>query len=226
MLTGGADDDWFLAAVDDVFTDLALNEVVDRLNAPVTLFQSSQTGAQLTTDPAINFFETGTVNGTSLTFNTGLAGSDKFLFEWNLLPAGTRGELEIAVTIDYTGLTADNDFIFGLSDGVNLNAWERSDNSGGSWWKRERAVAGTSVSGFSLVKTALGQVEPFTIRFRIPAGGGPTQVSISEGADWFSAGFAANPLNGNNALKFFMARQGTSESYRVNSVQISVLEYV
>ncbi len=225
LLTGGADSDWYFAALDDVLTDLAIGEVVDRLNAPVTLLQTSQTGAQIATNPAIKFFETGTINGSSLDFNTGAAGTDKFLFEWDLLAAGTRGELEIAVTIDYTALTIDNDFIFGLTDGVNLNAWERSDNNSGSWWKRERAVSGTSVSGFTFVKGALGAVEPFTIRFRIPTGVAPTQVAVTEGSDSITTGFAENPLNGNNALKFFMARQGANEDYRINSVHISVTEY-
>ena len=226
VLTGGTETDWHFAAVDDVINDLFVGEVLERLNVPVSLLQTSQTGAQIAANPAITFFETGTVNGTSLDFTSGAAGDDKYLFEWNLLPAGARGELEIAVTIDHTALTVDNDFIFGLTDGVNFNAWERSDNSGGSWWKREDAVSGTSVAGFTFVKGSLATVEPFTIRFRIPAGGALTQLMINEGTDSITDGFATNPLNGNNALKFFMARQGASEDYRVNSVQISVVEYV
>ncbi len=226
VLTGGTDLDWHFAAVDDVINDLFAGEIVDRLTASTSLLQTSQTGAQIATNPAITFFETGTVNGNSLDFNSGVAGTDQFLFEWDLLAAGTRGELEIAVTIDYTALSADNDFIFGITDGVNFNAWERSDNNSGSWWKREDTLNGTNVSGFTFVRGGLGAVEPFTIRFRIPAGGALTQVMVEEGTDAITGGFAANPLNGNNALKFFMARQGTGEDYRVNAVQISVVEFV
>ena len=109
------------------------------------LFGRNQTGGQLASNPSITFHETGTVAGNALDFTSGTAGANQFLFELPLVLAATRSDLTVFVGIDFTPLSGDNDFIFGLHDGSSINAWERADNGDGQWFAREGAVAGTAV---------------------------------------------------------------------------------
>lgn len=186
------------------------------------LFSLSQTGAQLAVNPGVTFHETGVVAGSSLDF-TGGAGSS-FLFSLPMLPAAPRSELTVTIGIDFTPLSGDNDFIFGLHDGTRIAGWERSDNSSGSWFVREGALNGIQVPGFSAVQGGLGAVEPFTMVYVLPDGGGDTAFSITEGGDSTSFTFSANALDGDAPLTFFMAREGGAEGYRINLVTISVVD--
>lgn len=187
------------------------------------IFSSTQTGLQLDANPAITFFEDGTVNGTSLDFTSGSAGLNQFLFSWPLLPAASRGTLTATIVIDFDPITppTDNDFIFGLLDTTNVSAWERANNNNGQWFVREGAVNGTTIPGSDSIATGLGDVEPFTMVYTIPDGSGATTMTITEGADSTSHTYTFG-LDEDAALNFFMARQEADENYRVNSISITI----
>jgi Tol biopolymer transport system component len=189
----------------------------------VVIFSQTQTGADLAANPAVTFLETGAITGTALDFTSGAAGADRFLLAWSLLPAGSRGDLTVTITIDYAPLTADNDFIFGLHDGASVAGWERSDNSAGSWFTRQGSVSGTAApADFVFVQGGLGAVEPFTLVYTVSSGGNSTGFTITEGPASAPFTFASNPLDAGRPLVFFMARNNTDEDYRINSVSITI----
>ena len=97
-----------------------------------TLFDATQTGAQLDANPNVGF-PTGThsVSGASLIFNTGGVNHAAIML-WDLLPAGARGDLTFQIDLAYSALTTDNDLIFGFVAGGKFLGLQRYDNSGGN----------------------------------------------------------------------------------------------
>jgi len=189
------------------------------------LLSTMQSGSALLSNPNITFFETGIAAESAADFTSGAAGNTNFLFLWDLLPADGRGELRFSITIDYTPLTTDNDFIFGLTDGVNIVGWERAENNGGSWFTRVGAYNGVNVPGFEARDTGLGVVAPFTLEYTLSRHpGDPTKFRITEGSNSHDEIFSSFELDGDRALQFFLAREGTNEDYRVHSVSISIVE--
>jgi hypothetical protein len=185
-----------------------------------------QTGADLAVNPNVTFFETGSIAGSALDFTSGTVGMDRMLFRWDFLPASSRGQLTVTISVDFTPLTLDNDFRFGLTDDVSINGWSRADNDGGSAYRAEGPVSGTDVAhlNYTLAQLGLGAVQPLTLTYNLPDDAGGTQFQITEGAASASTSFIVNPLAGDNALSFFMARNHTDEGYRLNSLSITVDE--
>ncbi len=133
------------------------------------------------------------------------------------------GPIQVTIEIDYAPLTGDNDFVFGLHDGVNVAGRERSDNSGGSWFTRAGAFNGQDLPGFAFVTGGLGGVDPFTMSYTIQ-NNGITTLTIEENGITEDFDFGPNSLSNDGPLSFFMARQSTNEDYRINSVSIDIVE--
>ena len=202
-----------------------------------TLFNQSQTGVELFNNPDVAFPGTAPiVNGSAIDFGTGTNG--EAVLVWDLLPAASRGDLDIAITVDYTPLTGDNDPIFGIFDGSNFLGLQRINNFGGELRLRRGAATPTELPTSFLDATPLGgigPVEPFSYDLWIADGGaGPASVSnVVEGADSAAGPFfyQNNFIDTDNALSFVLYRTaGTGagsadfEQYRINSLAISIEE--
>ncbi|MEL6793110.1 MAG: hypothetical protein AAFP78_06635, partial [Pseudomonadota bacterium] len=185
------------------------------------LFSQTLTGAELLSDPNIQFFGSNpTVTGTALELTSG--GGAPLMMDWDLLAPDMRGALAVNITIDYEPLTGDNDMTFGLTDGVDFAGWERSDNSGGSWFSRQGDF-GPNAPGFAQQQTGLGAFEPFTMQYLLRDEEAGSFMTITEGADTFEDFSYSAILDTDADLSFALFGNSSGERYLINSISIEVL---
>lgn len=193
--------------------------------AAATIFQSTQTGDQLLTNPAVTFHQSVSPSGDSF-LDLAPSDSDAKLLTWNLLPAAERGSLSVTVEIDYLALTTDdNDVIVGLTngDGTAFTGWERADNSNGQWYSRD-GIFGSSTPPWGDVESpTLGAVEPFTMDYELGDEVSSTSLLVTEATD--SLGFTfSNTLDTDAALSFAWFSSNVGEIYRLNQISITITD--
>ena len=203
--------------------------IFDSPSEASVIFNQSQTGADLFSNPNVTFPTTAPVLGVdSISFGSG----NKYdaLMIWDLLPAGSRGDLNFTIEIDYTALTSDNDPIFSIFDGTNYSGLIRWDNNGGGVQTISGSATTTEVSSTTfdgVVASSIG-LSPFSFDLSIDDGGaGPASLSnfvqggVSETGPFVYQG---NFIDTDKPLSFALYRDDGPEQYRINSVEITIQE--
>ena len=215
-----------------LFGWLTLAQITSSAQATI-IFSDAQTGLELFNNSDVTFPSVSPViNGSSIDFSSGTEG--EALLVWDLLPAESRGDLEISIAIDYTPLTLDNDPFFAIFDGSNFIALQRADNMNGEILIRSGLATNTTLLGIpsdSIPLTGIGSVEPFSYELWVVDGGaGPASVNnFVEGVDSATGPFfyPSNFIDTDNPLSFVVYRpegSAASEQYRINSIAIDIEE--
>ncbi|MGK7932280.1 MAG: hypothetical protein AB4041_12715 [Microcystaceae cyanobacterium] len=206
--------------------------------APAQAVTLNFTGAELFNNPNVSFPTTTPVlNGNSIDFGTGGVGGG-VLLEVPLLPAIPRGDLTFNIGLDYTALTSDNDLIIGISDGVNLFAVQRFDNSGGGSNRFSGSFSGSgilgNIQGAGTFLTGLNPVNPFSFDLTItsdPLANNFVSNYVEGSASAIGPlNYLPDSFNIDNAQSLVIVRgtgssgggAGTNEAYRINSLSVTV----
>ena len=195
--------------------------------AASTIFQSSVTGADLVTTAGVSIPGASVGSGTNLLLSP-TAVSQQIL-SWDILPAGAYGNLTITSELRYLAGTADNDLIWGLTDGSNWVASQRVDNEGG----RIATLSGTlnsalaspiltsSTSSFFVGDGSI-LTGPFSSVTTLEFGTGIATRSLDSGANVLAAATMDLTLNPQAGLSFFIVGGDITEQYVIESLSITV----
>lgn len=201
-----------------------------------TLFDVTQTGADLAANPAVSLPDgSASVAGSALQFLTGSVGSAPILL-WDILPAGVRGDLTFTIDLDFDGLTNDADLLFGFAGGGTFIGLFRFDNFNGRLTERSGTFDGanplTDVEGTAFDAPAadiplpnLGSNDPISATIFVADEGASASIaSVSE--DGRTAGPIAFPAGAafdtDDALQFAMFRGNTGERFELKSLRVTV----
>ena len=147
-----------------------------------TLFFDTWDGGDLPLLPEVSFDVPWTLGpGNSLLVEaTGGPDSRNRLFTWNLIPGFDPEGIIVTVILDYTPVGgADNDPIFGFTDGINFSGWQRSDDSNGSWHLVQGTFGSTSPMPGAQILSNVGPVGDMwaILNFRDEQTGGSIEAS-------------------------------------------------
>ena len=164
------------------------------------------------------------VTGTRLDFlATGGAESD-ILYRLPIINAGELSATDgvtITLEVDWTALSADNDFGIALSDGNQMVGAMLGDN--GTLWVLDRADTGTNHTSDFLPSVGLGRTLPMTVE--ITLGAASSYLTVSNGAGTTVSFVVPVTFNLAAGIDLLLVGDNAGEAYGVNTLGFEVIAF-